>query len=422
MHVANLTNSQAPAPTLKPHIADAEKIRQVLTRGVAEILPSVESLVQLMQKRRIRLYLGIDPTGAFLTLGHSVVLRKLQQFAKLGHEVILLVGSGTVKIGDPTGRDSTRPVLTDEQILANFADWQTQASKILTFDHIQLRYNGDWLDALTFPDMVRLLARTTAQQLLERDMFQERFKQGLPVFTHELLYPILQGYDSVVLDVDLEIGGSDQTFNMLMGRTLQKNMQNKDKWVLSTPIINGTDGRKMSKSYNNFVALTESAEDMYGKIMSIADEQIVEYFTLLTDESLEKISDYELEIKSGENPMKYKKLLAETITTMYHDAPVAQAAAKHFENTVQKQAVPDNLPEIHVSVSELGGLTVLELLAQCQPETTRSQLRRLIDQGGVQLLYDDQEFLVTNPTSAVELKRDFVVKIGKRGFYQISLS
>ena len=195
---------------------------QLLSRGVAEVLPDKDSLATLMDERPIKLYLGIDPTGALLHLGHAVVLRKLQQFADLGHEVILLIGNGTVKIGDPTGRDESRPMLTDKEIEKNWQNWKKQASTILDFSKIKVLHNGDWLDQLNYSDIVKLLAKTTVQQLLERDMFQERLKQGKPIHGHEIIYPLLQGYDSVVMDVDLELGGTDQTFNMMMGRTLQK--------------------------------------------------------------------------------------------------------------------------------------------------------------------------------------------------------
>jgi len=222
----------------------------ILTRGVAQILPSKKTLEELMEQRPITLYLGIDPTGGLLHLGHSVGLRKLQAFAQAGHRVILLIGNGTVRIGDPSGRDTTRPMLTDEQIQENFETWKKQASKILDFSKIEIRYNGDWLDKLTYADLVKLLAKTTVQQLLERDMFQARLEKNLPIYGHEIIYPLLQGYDSVAMDVDLEIGGSDQTFNMLMGRNLQKIYNNHEKWILTLPIINGLDGRKMSKSFH----------------------------------------------------------------------------------------------------------------------------------------------------------------------------
>ena len=297
-------------------------IQEALTRGVTEILPSKKSLAELMEQKKIRLYLGIDPTGSLLTLGHSVLLRKLQQFADLDHDVILLIGGGTVKIGDPTGKDSTRPELTNEVIEENFKNWQEQASKILDFSKIKIMNNADWLDKLTYVDLIKIMAKTTVQQLMERDMFQERVKAGRPVHAHEIIYPLMQGYDSVHMDVDLEIGGTDQTFNMMMGRTLQKAYNNHEKWVLSTPIINGTDGRKMSKSYGNFVALTENPNDMYGKLMRIGDEMIINYFTVLTDVPMAEIEEMEKAMAAGENPMTFKKKLAFTITTMYHEKRV----------------------------------------------------------------------------------------------------
>jgi len=365
-----------------------------------------------MSEKRIRLYLGIDPTGSELTLGHSVVLRKLQQFADLGHEVILLVGNGTVRIGDPTGRDSTRPELTDEQIMVNFAEWQQQASKVLNFDTIEIRKNGDWLDKLNYIEMIKLLANTTVQQLLERDMFQKRLKAGLPIFGHEIIYPLIQGYDSVVMDVDLEIGGSDQLFNMMMGRTLQKNHRGKDKWVLTTPIINGTDGRKMSKSFNNYIALTEPAESMYGKTMSILDEQIVPYFTVLTNTPQSEIDQISHEIQSGENPMQYKKRLALAITELYHGTDAALQAQGYFERVVQQQDVPEEIPTIHVKNQ---AVTWLDLVGICYPQLSRSDRRRLIEQGGVRL--NDQKQL--EPLSIANYSSGDILKIGKRGYFKL---
>ncbi|HNS65673.1 MAG TPA: tyrosine--tRNA ligase [Candidatus Woesebacteria bacterium] len=393
-------------------ITDHNRIIEVLTRGVEQVLPSLDSLAKIMSEKRIRLYLGIDPTGSELTLGHSVVLRKLQQFADLGHEVILLVGNGTVRIGDPTGRDSTRPELTDEQIMVNFAEWQQQASKVLNFDTIEIRKNGDWLDKLNYIEMIKLLANTTVQQLLERDMFQKRLKAGLPIFGHEIIYPLIQGYDSVVMDVDLEIGGSDQLFNMMMGRTLQKNHRGKDKWVLTTPIINGTDGRKMSKSFNNYIALTEPAESMYGKTMSILDEQIVPYFTVLTNTPQSEIDQISHEIQSGENPMQYKKRLALAITELYHGTDAALQAQGYFERVVQQQDVPEEIPTIHVKNQ---AVTWLDLVGICYPQLSRSDRRRLIEQGGVRL--NDQKQL--EPLSIANYSSGDILKIGKRGYFKL---
>ena len=394
-------------------VTNPTTINTILTRGVSEILPDIDSLATLMAQRPIRVYLGIDPTGAFLTLGHSVVLRKLQQFAELGHEVILLIGNGTVRIGDPTGKDASRPVLTDQEIENNFKDWQKQASKILDFDHITLKHNGDWLDKLHFSELVQLMAKTTVQQLLERDMFQERITKGLPIHGHEIIYPLLQGYDSVAMDVDLEIGGTDQTFNMLMGRTLQKSYNNKEKWVLSTPIINGTDGRKMSKSLNNFIAITDAPNSMYGKIMSIADEQIITYLELLTDVPTATLIEITTALSAGENPMTFKKLLAKTITQQYHTDSEATAAEHFFESTVQEKNIPENIPTIVVPKEPLELLALSKL---CAPEESNSALRRLIEQGALELLPSgekplDPQAIVPNTTETV--------RIGKRRYYSL---
>ena len=392
---------------------DKTKINEVLSRGVEQILPNKGSLLELMTQRPIRLYLGIDPTGSLLTLGHSVVLRKLNQFAQLGHEVILLIGSGTVKIGDPTGRDSTRPELTDEQIEANFKNWKEQASKVLDFDKIQIRYNGDWLDKMRLPDFIKLMAKTTVSQLLERDMFVNRMKKNQPIFTHELMYPLLQGYDSVAMDVDLEIGGTDQTFNMLMGRHLQKIYNQKEKWVLTTPIINGLDGRKMSKSYGNFIALTENHLDMYGKLMRLSDDQITEYFTLLTDTPLKEIKQMDQAVKAGANPMEFKKKLAFTITQMYHNQKLAQEAAEHFEKTVQQKQAPKTLIEVEVKDNQ----RLLDICRVCANDLSSAEIKRLIKQKGVTLY--PQEIRPDDINFKVNLSLNHTLRIGKRRWYRL---
>lgn len=389
-----------------------DQIRSVISRGVEHVLPEVETLVELMSKQRIRVYLGIDPTGSELTLGHSVVLRKLQQIADLGHEVILLIGNGTVKIGDPTGRDSSRPELDDATIEANFAHWQEQANKVLDFSTIEIKKNGDWLDTMQFSDIIKLLATTTVQQLLERDMFQKRLQNNLPIYSHEILYPLIQGYDSVVMDIDLEIGGTDQLFNMLMGRTLQKQLRNKEKWVLTTPIINGSDGRKMSKSFGNYIGLTEPAEDMYGKIMSIVDEEIIPYFTNLTDVPLERVTEIQHQMAEGTNPIEYKKELARTIVSMYHDETAASEAEARFERVVQKKLAPDQIPSILLTDQNL---SIIDIVGICQPNLSKGERRRLIEQGGVKL--DDEKII--DPLIVLPIANGQIIKIGKRGYYSL---
>jgi len=387
---------------------------EVLTRGVAKILPSKESLKKLMDQKKIRVYLGIDPTGSLLTLGHSVVLRKLQQLADLGHEVILLIGNGTVKIGDPTGKDTTRPELTNEEIENNFKDWKKQASKILNFDKIEIRRNGDWLDKLTYVDLIKIMAKTTVQQLMERDMFQDRLKNSLPIHAHEIIYPLMQGYDSVVMDVDLEIGGTDQIFNMMMGRTLQKSYNNKEKWVLATPIIDGLDGRKMSKSYGNFIALTENPIDMYGKLMKISDEMIINYFTVLTDVPMESIRKMELDIRDGGNPMEWKKKLAREITKMYHSEELASQAKVHFENTIQNKQIPEKNPTYLISASST---TILSLATGARKELSSSDVKRRIEQGAVSI--DGKK--ITDPNQKITPKSGSILKTGKRDFHQLEI-
>ena len=382
---------------------------QVLTRGVAEVLPKKDTLAQLMGERKIRVYLGIDPTGAHLTLGHAVQLVKLQQFADLGHDVILLIGNGTVRIGDPTGKDSTRPMLSDEEIRSNFEDWKRQASKVLDFDTITIKYNGDWLDALTYADMVKLLANVTVQQLMERDMFQDRLKAGKPIHGHEIMYPLLQGYDSVAMEVDLEMGGTDQTFNMLMGRTLLRQYKNKEKWVLANPIINGTDGRKMSKSYGNYIALDEAPNEMFGKIMSMKDEEMLTYFEIFTQEDLTEAGAL---IKA--DPRNAKVKLGLHLVAWLHDEAAAQAALADFETKFVKHEVPEDIPEFSAGAGTIG---ILDLITKtCGFASSNGEARRAVEQGGVSL--DGEK--ITDPKAEIALSDEpQVLKVGKRKFGRV---
>lgn len=395
-----------------------QKIQTVLTRGVSEILPSKNGLSKIMTEKKIRLYLGIDPTGAFLHLGHAVGLRKLQQFAELGHQVILLVGNGTVKIGDPTGRDESRPMLDDATIEENFQEWKKQASKILDFDLIEIRHNGDWLDKLNYADMVKLMAKTTVQQLIERDMFQKRLKDGFPIFGHEIIYPLLQGYDSVVMDVDLEIGGTDQTFNMMMGRHLQQQYNGHEKWVLTTPLIEGTDGRKMSKSFNNYVALTDEPREMYGKLMSIKDELIIKYFEVLTDVDSMEISEMATAMQNGSNPMEFKKKLALIITKDLHDEVAANDAADFFAKTVQNDEMPEesNFGNITIkNIKKANGENAKSI--EAKPELSSTELSRRIEQGAVKILPSMQK--VESREEFFNLPKGTKLKLGKRDWYKI---
>jgi len=258
-------------------------IKDLLSRGVEKIYPDQEALEKLLQQRKIRLYLGIDPTGSRLHLGHAILLRKLQKFAELGHETILLIGTGTVLAGDPSQRAGAREKIGEEEVQKNISNWKKQAEKILDFSKVQVKQNGDWLLKLTMKDLISIASHISAVQLFKRDMFQERLERGDTVWANETLYPLLQGYDSVVMDVDLEIGGTDQTFNMLIGRELLRKMRGKEKYVLTVPMILGTDGKQMSKTSGNCVWLDDEPAEMYGKLMSLPDEQINSYLDSVTD-------------------------------------------------------------------------------------------------------------------------------------------
>lgn len=385
----------------------------LLDRGVDNILPSKDKLLQFIKENKIKVYLGLDPTANLLHLGHSIPLRKLNQFAQMGAETTLLVGNGTVKIGDPTGKDKSRPQLSDEEINKNFLNWKRQASKILDFDKIKIAYNDDWLKKLNFNKLIKLLSHATIQQLLERDMFVNRQKKNLPIFAHEIIYPLIQGYDSVALDANLEIGGTDQTFNMMMGRHLQKIYHNKEKFILTVPLINGIDGRKMSKSLNNFIALEEEPNTMYGKLMSIKDNQIITYFELLTDIANSEIKIIKQALMSQENPINFKKQLAFLITKSLHNKDLAIKAEKQFETVVQKKEIPSNIPSIKIKKNT--GLK--EVLQSCNLNLSNSDIKRMIKQNGINIVDKNQKINHINDV----ITQSCLLKIGKRKFFKLEI-
>jgi tyrosyl-tRNA synthetase len=319
-------------------------VENLLSRGVEKVIPRELALKKLSSGEKLRVYFGVDPTGAKLHLGHSVPLRKLKAFADAGHEVIFLVGSFTAMIGDPSGRDLMRAPLTREEIEKNFQTYKDQAGKILDLSKIEVRYNHEWLEKLGFDQIVELSSKFTVQQMLQRDMFEKRLKEGNPIALHEFLYPLMVGYDSVVLDVDCELGGSDQEFNMLAGRTLQNAYGKREKFVLITPLIEGTDGRKMSKSYNNCVFLDDSPTEMFGKLMSVRDELVKSYFESLTDIPMTEAEN----IISG-HPKEAKMRLAFEITKLYHGEAAAQKAQEDFDNAFSKGGVPEEMLTVKIN-------------------------------------------------------------------------
>ena len=394
-------------------VKDSKKIEEVLIKGVERILPSKEELKNLMMKRKIRLYLGIDPTSPQLHLGHAIALRKLKDFQDLGHEVILLFGTFTARIGDPSGRDKKRKPLTPSQIEKNMKTYKDQSSKILDFSRVKIKGNADWLEKLNFNDLVKISSQFTISRLLERDMFQERIRAGGEVWLNELMYPLMQGYDSVAMDVDLEIGSSDQLFNALVGRKLQKIFRNKEKFVLITPMLLGLDGRKMSKTYGNTVNLTDSPAEMYGKLMSLKDELILLYFQLCTNLPLKEIKEMERELRRKEiNPIEAKSRLAREIVTIYHGWEKAEEAEKEFNRVFREKKLPLKIPVIQIKEKKLN---ILELLTKTKLISSKSEAKRLILQKAVKI----NGVLKENWQEIIEIKKEMVIKVGKRRFKKI---
>jgi tyrosyl-tRNA synthetase len=391
-----------------------KKIEQALVDGVVQILPDKKPLKKLMRKRRIRVYWGIDPTGQNIHLGHTIPLRKLRQFQDLGHEVILLVGSFTAQLGDPSDRDAKRKALTLSEVKKNMTTYKRQAAKIIDFKKTKIRYNGDWLSKLRFKDLIKLASNFTTSRLLERDMFQRRIKSNKEIWVSELLYPLMQGYDSVAMDIDLEIGGNDQTFNMLVGRKLQRIYNKKEKYILTTEMLTGLDGREMSKTYGNFVNINDDPDDMFGKIMSLKDGLITHYFKLCTDLSLSEVKKIEKSLKTKKvNPKTIKMRLAEEITALYCGKMKAKKAAREFNKVFCQKKLPSNIKKIKVSGKKIN---ILDLLVKSGCINSKAEAKRLVLQKAVKIdgkLKDDWK-------EKIRPKKGSIVKVGKRRFFQIT--
>ena len=384
-----------------------EKIEEILTRGVEKILPDKEGLKSLIQKRKIRLYLGIDPTAAKLHLGHTITLQKLQEFAELGQEAILVIGTGTVLAGDPSLRLKARPLMSEKEVKRNIQTWKRQAGKILDFSKVKIKYNGDWLLKLKLRDIIRIASNISTVKLFQREMFQRRIKMGQTIWTHETLYPLLQGYDSVFLNVDLELGGSDQTFNMLIGRELMEKMRKKEKFVLTCPMILGIDGRPMSKTSGNCVWIEDRPSQMFGKIMSISDNLIFDYFELLT-----RLPLTEIEKIKKLNPRDAKVTLAREIVRIYHGEKAAQVAEREFEKIFKEKKLPSRIPEMNIKEKKIN---ILDLLVKTNLASSKSEAKRLVWQRGVkingQTINDWQEI--------IEIEKPKIIQVGKRKFLKI---
>ncbi|WP_188553124.1 tyrosine--tRNA ligase [Edaphobacter dinghuensis] len=394
----------------------------LITKGAAEILP-LDALKERIQQstasgKPMRIKAGFDPTAPDLHLGHTVLIRKLRHFQQLGHTVIFLIGDSTALIGDPTGRNVTRKPLTPEQIAANAETYKEQVFKILDPEKTEVRYNSEWLDKLNYYDLVKLLAQFTVSQMLEREDFHKRFDAEQPIALHEMIYPVAQGYDSVALNADVELGGTDQKFNLMRGRDLQKHFGQPQQIVLMVPILEGLDGvQKMSKSLNNAIGIHEPASEMYGKLMSISDELMWKYWTLLTDLRKSEIAQMQADVASGAlHPMQAKKNLAHAITSDFHSAAEADAAAENWAQQFQQRGVASDLEEVSVEYSAVAGadpktVRMAKLLAQAGLASSASEATRKLAEGAVRVGTDVYRDAMLSLES---LPAKLTVRLGKR--------
>ncbi len=405
------------AVTTSPLSDGVRKALEVTLRGVEELLPQDEWAKKLARSestgKPLRIKLGLDPTAPDIHIGHTVVLNKMRQLQDLGHQVIFLIGDFTTLIGDPSGRNSTRPPLTPEQIKFNAETYYTQAAKVLDPARTEIRYNSEWCDALGARGMIQLSAKYTVARMMERNDFHQRFTDGSSISLHEFLYPLLQGYDSVALKSDLELGGTDQKFNLLMGRHLQQEYGQEPQCVLTMPLLVGLDGvNKMSKSKNNYIGITEDANTMFAKVLSISDTLMWDWYTLLSFKSLDEIAALKTEVAGGRNPKDAKVALAKEITARFHSAAAADAAEQDFINR-SKGGVPDDIPDVALSGAPLG---IGALLKQANLAPSTSEANRLIDGGGVRV----DGSVVSDKGLKLEAGT-YVVQVGKRKFARVAL-
>jgi len=383
-------------------MGENKKTEELLSRGVEQNLPSKEALKKLMSRKKIRLYFGIEPTARNLHLGHTVSMRKLQKFAELGHEAILIIGTGTVLAGDPSLREVVRPKISKKEIQDNIKDWKAQLSKVIDLSRVKVRHNSDWLAKLSYQEVLEIASHISIVKLLQREMFDRRIKKGGTVWTHEALYPLFQGYDSVFLDTDLEVGGTDQTFNMLIGRELMQKIKGKEKFVMTLKMILGTDGQPMSKTRGNCIWLTDSPREMYGKIMSISDELIPSYTVSLTD----------LPLEEKLLPLEAKKRLAKQIVSVYHGRKAALEAEKEFNQVFKERHLPSDVPVVKVAKKPVN---ILILLVKTKMAPSKTEAKRLIKQGGVRI----DGTIKKDWRELVKVRKGQIIQVGKRKFIRV---
>ena len=392
---------------------------QLLKRGTVEIFTEAELAEKLTEAakapRQLRIKLGLDPTSPDIHLGHTVVLRKMRQFQDLGHKAILIIGDYTARIGDPSGQDTARPILSPEQIEQNAKTYFEQAGKILdtSEDKLEIRYNSEWLSGLRLADIIKLTSNMTVARMLERDTFELRHKKGDPIGIHEFLYPLMQGYDSVMIKSDVELGGTDQTFNNLVGRDLQRIHDQSPQVVITMPILVGLDGKeKMSKSKGNYISVTDEPKDMFGKVMSISDDMMENYFTLLTDLPSEKIA--ELVSPDKTHPKQAKVLLGKTIVAQFYDQSTAQNAVAEFDKVFAQGQLPDEIPEVEIPTKPI---VASKLLLACKLVSSGGEAKRMIKQSAAGI--DGKK--LKDPNAEITPKDGMVIRVGKRKFARIKV-
>lgn len=395
-----------------------DKIDELLTRGVTNIIPGKDDLKkQLHSDKKLNVYLGIDPTAPHIHLGHAVALRKLQILAELGHNVTLLIGDFTALVGDTSDKESERPILTEEEISANFQTYKTQAEKLLDFSKIKIKRNSEWLEKLTIKDVITIARRYSLNDFISRELIKKRLDDGKHVRLDETIYPLMQGYDSYFMDTDIQLGAADQTFNMQAGRILQKVLRNKDSYILVNDYLSGTDGRKMSKSWGNAIWLDDQPNDIYAKVMAIKDDLIIQYYTLATNVSREEITHIEDNLDKGTHPMPIKKKLAQHIVSELYGQDESKKAAENFEKVVQKDELPDEIPQYNIKNASQ---TIIEVLIGTKLISSKSDAKRLIEQGGLEI----NSKKVNDVHSKLELYIEngaAIIQVGKRRFVKVKL-
>ena len=391
-----------------------EQTLAVFQRGTDEILPLEELNKKLAKNTPLRIKAGFDPTAPDLHLGHTVLINKLKQLQDLGHEILFLIGDFTGMIGDPTGKSATRPPLTQEQVLENSQSYQDQVFKILDKDKTTVVFNSEWMSRMSSAELIQLASQQTVARMLERDDFSKRYKSGKPISIHEFLYPLIQGYDSVALKSDVELGGTDQKFNLLMGRELQKQAKMEPQVILTMPILEGLDGvQKMSKSLGNYIGISDTPDDMFGKIMSISDDLMWRYLELLSFESLETIASWKVEVDNGENPRNIKFRLADEIISRFHDTNAAKQAQQNFINRFAKNKVPDEMPEFSFNA----GIKIANLLKDAGLVNSTSDAFRMIKDGAAKIEGEKISDRNLEPEAGTA-----TYQVGKRKFARVTIS